>query len=376
MADDECVVAEASTGSDKYKAILAKSEREHRLVLVHWELTYRCNERCSHCYLDVLAPGAKVPGELSTDECRRVIDELAALGGLSVSFSGGEALMRSDLFEIAAYARRQRFAVRLFTNGLAIKPEVADRIAALYPTVVEISVYGVDAATHESITTVPGSFDLTMRAFDLLQERGVRTLLKAVIMRENYRQMSGFRALAQSKGANFHYDLTVSPKHTGDRAPFKHRMTDDELLEFYRSEMDPLQWKPTPNKPSFRFCGIGLTSLTLGPYGDVYSCVGARVRAGNVREQSLAEIWKQKIWGELAALNLANLPACSKCELQPYCIRCHGNAGFEDGDMLGCSSSAYREARLRREALLSMGAPDVTAGARAIAEAEGAPAGA
>ena len=357
MADDSCVVAEASAQSDKFKAILAKSERQHRLVTIHWEITYRCNERCSHCYLDVLAPGAKVPGELSTAECKRVIDELAALGGLTISFSGGEAMVRSDFFEIASYARRQKFAVRIFTNGLLIKPETADKIAALHPTAVEVSLYGADAATHDGITMIGGSFDLTVRALDLLRERHVHALVKTPIMRENYRQMRAMQALAEAHGANFHYDLTISAKHTGDRSPLKHRLTDDELLEVFRDQLNPREWRPVPYKDEFRFCGIGLSSLTLGPYGDVYTCVGARVLAGNVRERSLRDIWQEQVWGELASLTLANLPVCASCELRTYCVRCHGNAAFEDGDMTGCSSVAYREARLRRQALSSLGVP-------------------
>jgi radical SAM protein with 4Fe4S-binding SPASM domain len=352
---DPCVVSDnvdtKHGAANPYIAILAKSEKQHRLVSVQWELTYRCNERCTHCYLDVLAPGAKVPGELSTAECKRVLDELAALGALTVTFSGGEALVRSDFFEIAQYARKKGFAVRLFTNGILIKAEVADKIAAVRPVVVELSVYGVDAATHDGLTMIRGSFDLTMRAFDLLRARGVRTILKAPIMRENFRQMSALRDLALEKGANFQYDLTIVPKHTGDRSPLQHRLTDDELLELFRRELTVDGWTLAPYKDSYRFCGIGLTSITIGPYGDVYSCVGARVSAGNVREQPLAEIWRAPVWQELSQLTLVNLPVCASCELRQYCVRCHGTAAFEDGDMTGCSSVAYREARLRRQAL-------------------------
>jgi MoaA/NifB/PqqE/SkfB family radical SAM enzyme len=257
-------VATKQSAPNPYIAILAKSEKQHRLVSVQWELTYRCNERCTHCYLDVLAPGARVPGELGTAECKRVLDELAALGALTVTFSGGEALVRSDFFEIALYARKKGFAVRVFTNGILLKAEVADKLAAVRPVVVEISVYGVDAATHDGITMIPGSFDLTMRAFDLLRARGVRTILKAPIMRENFRQMDALRDLALEQGASFQYDLTIVPKHTGDRSPLRHRLTDDELLELFRRELTVDGWTLAPYKDSYRFCGIGLTSLTIG----------------------------------------------------------------------------------------------------------------
>lgn len=341
---------------DRYKAILLRSQQQHRLVGVHWELTYRCNEKCTHCYLDVLLPGARLPGELTTEEARRVIDELAELGALTITFSGGEILVRHDFFEIAAYARKRGFAIRLYTNGILIRPEVADQIAALHPVAVELSIYGADAATHDGITTIPGSFDLTLRAARLLKERGVKVTLKTPITRENWDQMEAMRALAAEIGAGWQYDLTIVPKHTGDRSPLRHRMSDGQLLKVFQRELDPSSWHMAPYREDYRFCGIGLSSMTIGPYGEVFSCIGARVSAGNLREQPLATIWRESpVWQELSGLTLGNLPVCSTCELRQYCVRCHGNAAFEDGDMLGCSSVAYREARLRRQALMGKG---------------------
>lgn len=334
-----------------YNEIVGRTRKQHRLLSVQWELTYRCNERCTHCYLDVLPPGAKVPGELSTAEAKAVIDQLAELGGLTITFSGGEVFVRSDVFEIAEYARQKGFAVRFFTNGILIKPAVADKIAAIKPVVVELSVYGVDAATHDGITQIPGSFDLTIRAVKLLRERKVRCLIKTPLMKENIHQFQALRELASELDAGFHYDTTIVPKHTGDLSPLKHRPSDDQFLGFLRGRVTPETWKLTPYNEEFRFCGIGMNSLTIDPYGEISTCVGARVSAGNVRQASLHSLWKESpVWEETSNLKLSNLPVCSTCELRQFCVRCHGTAAFEDGDMLGCSSVAYREARLRRQA--------------------------
>jgi MoaA/NifB/PqqE/SkfB family radical SAM enzyme len=124
---------------DPYHALLESARRQRQLFSVHWELTYRCNERCSHCYLDVLRPGDNVPGELSTDECLGIVDQLDANGVLNLAFSGGEVLTRPDFFTIAEYAHAKRFVLRIFTNGLNITSVVADRLAALHPYAVEIS---------------------------------------------------------------------------------------------------------------------------------------------------------------------------------------------------------------------------------------------
>ena len=340
--------------SNYYKDMQLKMGKAHRLLSVQWELTYRCNEKCTHCYLDVMPPSANVPGELTTTEAKKVIDDLARLGGLTITFSGGEIFVRKDIFEIASYARQKGFAIRFFTNGILIKPEVADKIAAVKPVVVEFSVYGINAETHDGITQVPGSYDLTMRAINLLLKRGVRCIMKTPIMKENITQIDAMAQQAKDLGIHFQYDLTIVPKHTGDVSPLKHRPSDDQMLEFLQRRVTPDSWTLYNMGDTHRFCGIGLSSLTISPYGEIYTCVGARVSAGNIRTTPLNEIWHDSpVWEETSSFTLSNLPVCSTCELKQFCIRCHGTAAFEDGDMLGCSSVAYREARLRRQAYKS-----------------------
>lgn len=334
-----------------YQRILNHSRFQHRLLAVHWEMTYRCNERCTHCYLDVLPPSAQMPGELTTDEAKRVIDELAELGALTITFSGGEIFLRRDIFEVTKYARKKGFGVRFYTNGIMLKPELVAQIADVRPIVVEVSIYGSDAVTHDTITQIPGSFDLTWQGIDNLLAAGVRCIIKSPVMRENIDQMAEIQAMAKERGISAQYDPTIIPKHTGDLSPLKHRPTDAQMLDFMRARVTPEGWKLHEHNDEFRFCGIGLNSMTISPYGEIYTCVGARVSAGNVRQTSLQSIWHDSpVWEETSNLTLSNLPVCSTCELREFCVRCHGTAAFEDGDMLGCSSIAYKEARLRRQA--------------------------
>ncbi|MBI4787236.1 MAG: radical SAM protein [Chloroflexi bacterium] len=339
-----------------YDKIVAKTQKQHRLFSAHWELTYRCNQRCTHCYLDVLAPAAPAPAELTTAECLRVMDELAAMGVLNLTLSGGEIFVRRDLFEIAEYARGKQFLLRLFTNGIAITPTIADRIAALHPYAVEMSVYGAQPETHEIITCVPRSFELTMRAFRLLRERGVRTAMKTPLMRENVREFHALEALAAELGAMFRYDITISPKDTGGRAPLQHRLTDDDLLWLFRETMDPRLWvnrAPALDQPT---CNMAGNALVIDPYGDIFACIQGRRAIGNVRTLPLRTIWEESpVWQELRQLTLGALPVCGTCELRAFCVRCHGLALIEDGDLRGPCSVNCRDARLRRQVLVEKG---------------------
>jgi len=336
-----------------YARLLAKTQEERLLLSVHWELTYRCNQRCSHCYLDTLPPSARVPDELTTAECLDVLDQLAAAGALNLTLSGGEALLRPDFFTIARQARARHFLLRLFTNGTLIDAPLADAIAALHPYAVEISLYGADAVTHEGITGCPHSFHRTIHAFRLLRQRGVRTVLKTPLMRENVRQFRALESLAQELGAIFRYNIIITPKDSGDRAPLRHRLTKDDLLWFFRQvPPDPTVWREQRSSPEQGTCAIGSNALVIDPYGNVFPCVQMRLKAGNLRHQPLLTIWREApIWQELRSLTLSRLPACRNCPLHNLCVRCHGLALLEDGDLYGPASANCLEAAAREQAL-------------------------
>jgi radical SAM protein with 4Fe4S-binding SPASM domain len=340
-----------------YDAILKQVTRSHRLFSVHWELTYRCNEKCTHCYLDVLAPGAEAPGELTTEESLAIIDQIAEAGALNLTLSGGEILLRSDFFEIAAYARAKRLLLRLFTNGIMIRPAIADRIAALHPYAVEISVYSARPEIHDGITQRARSWELSVRALGLLHERGVRTVMKTPIMGENVHEIDALRALADDLGATFRYDITITPKNTGALDPLKHRISYRDLVEFMRRQIEPDLWTRRNVAQDRPTCGIGQKAIQIDPYGNVYPCIETRFKVGNLRQQSLAELWQESpLWQELSRLTLSELPVCRTCELRNLCVRCHGLALKEDGDLLGPALTNCREALARRQALIDIGA--------------------
>ncbi len=348
---------ESQPGSTNlYNQILVESQRQRRLLSVHWELTYRCNEKCTHCYLDVFDPNAQVPGELTTAECFRIIDEMAALGVLNLTLSGGEILVRRDFFQIAEYARSKQFLLRLFTNGILITPAVADRLAALHPYAVEVSLYSATPQVHDKITQRKRSWELTTRALRLLHERGVRTIAKTPLMRENVGEVDAIEALAKELGAQFRFDITITPKDSGGLAPLQHRLTYDDLVQLFRTHIDPALWIDRKVGDETRTCGITLNALAIDPYGNVYPCLQTRSNAGNLRDQPLQGIWRSSsVWQQLGHLTLGELPVCRTCELRTLCVRCHGLALAEDGDLRAPATVNCREALARRQALIDRG---------------------
>src|SRR5208282_964449 len=128
-------------------------------LAAHMDITWRCNEKCVHCYLD---HGDK--GEMTTDEVKDILRQLADAGTFFLSISGGEPLMRRDCFEILEFARALRFNVKLKTNAVMIGPEEAARIRKLGIEQVQISLYSHRPEVHDAITKLPGSLRRTTEA--------------------------------------------------------------------------------------------------------------------------------------------------------------------------------------------------------------------
>jgi len=164
---------------------LERRDRERHIPrYAIFEITYRCNLSCMHCYLE-----EDTRNELTTQEVFSIIDQLAQAGCLWITFTGGEVFTRVDFFEIAGYARKKNMALALMTNGTLIDEVVAERLKQLCFQRIAISLYGVTPEIHERVTRVEGSFSKTLRAIGLLREAGLKTRVMTPVMKENINEI-------------------------------------------------------------------------------------------------------------------------------------------------------------------------------------------
>src|SRR3954469_18903935 len=159
---------------------VAKSAKDRRPIVV-WILTRTCNLKCVHCYTDSAA--MKYPDELSTEQCKAVLDDLAAFKVPAVLFSGGEPLVRRDLFELAEHARGLGLHVVLSTNGTLIDRPIAQRFVDLKFAYIGISLDSATAAVHDEFRGMEGAFERTMRGFRLCKEVGQKVGLRLTLTR-------------------------------------------------------------------------------------------------------------------------------------------------------------------------------------------------
>ncbi len=338
---DGCAIP--PTSADPYAALLARLGREHVPFSVLWELTHICNLDCVMCYN---APRRQP--ELSTAECLNILEQLAAAGTLRLTLTGGEILTRRDFFAIAEQARRLGFDLTLKTNGVLITPTKADRIAALTPSQVDISLLGATDATFDRIARSRHTLARVVRGVTLLRERGVRVKLNTLLLDLNIAEREAMVELALALGAEYEQVFKISPDDDGVDKAGRHQLSRQQITDALVADGTP--FAPRVRTPESRTCSVGLSSCLISPYGEVFPCQELRIPAGNLREQPFAQIWREApILVELRRRHTVRfLPDCQVCPINAYCEgRCSGLAWKESGDLYAGHTLACQQAQAR-----------------------------
>jgi radical SAM protein with 4Fe4S-binding SPASM domain len=319
-------------------------------IAVHMDVTYRCNERCVHCYLD-----HDDHGEMTTAEIKDRLDQLAAAGVFFLTFSGGEVFLRRDFFEIVEHARRLMFSVKIKTNAAMIREKEARRLRDLDVDTVQISVYSHRPEVHDAITKLPHSFDRTIKAIRFLREQGLRVTIANVLMTVNLSDQSGVQKLAAELGAHYTLDPTITPMMDGDTSVLALRIPGEELPEIFHNPAltgSQEEFCAPPKPPSKEdlegySCSAGHSFCYISPYGDVFPCVQFPLPTGNIRQQRFLDIWNlSPQMKEVRSIQAKDLHVCSSCSHVAGCSRCPGLA-YVEGNMRGpstadCEKSFYR----------------------------------
>jgi AdoMet-dependent heme synthase len=307
---------------------------------VQLDLTYRCNERCVHCYLD-----HDDHGEMTTAEIKRLLDEMAEAGVFVLTLSGGEIFLRKDFFELLEHARQLMFCVKLKTNAVLIREAEAQRLRDLGVESIQISIYSHRPEVHDAITLIPGSLKRSLDAIRFLKTQGIKVIIANVLMIQNMEDYPGVRALAEELGVECTLDPTVTPMMDGNRSTLQLGVDHAALREVFRDpalvgDVEEFCAIPSPDEDMLESlpCSAGHTSCYVSPYGEVYPCVQFPVTTGNVRQQRFIDIWRHSDkMNEVRSIRLKDLTTCTQCSHAGSCTRCPGLA-YMEGNMRGPSS--------------------------------------
>ena len=307
------------------------------------ELTFRCNLRCTHCYVNEPSGDLRAKRqELNTAEILRITDEVVDLGCLWMLLTGGEALLRPDFPQIYLHMKKKGLLVTLFTNGTMITPRMADLLAEWPPLVVEITIYGSTQAVYERVTEIPDSYRRCIRGIELLLDRKVRLRLKTVPITLNYADMERMLSLAAGYGLEFEWDPLVNCRVDGGSRPSTVRLSPDQIVTLenrepkrvahYREEFGDRAY--TESRMDLFNCGAYLHSFHIDPYGNLFPCMLVRWPAYNLREGSFRRGWYESFPAMRDRVRTKTLP-CDTCQINATCDRCVGWAQLESGDPEG-----------------------------------------
>jgi heme b synthase len=339
---------------------------EHRtgqypLRMIAWELTRSCNLACVHCRAS--AEYGPYEGELSTQEVFRVMDEIASFDKPVIILTGGEPLLRQDIFDVASYGSAKGFRMVMATNGTLFNEEIVQKMKTSGIQRISVSIDGPTAETHDAFRKVKGSFESSLRGIEMARKGGIEFQINTTITRVNLHLIPDILRLAVDLGAVALHIFLLVPTGRGKE------MKDQEIsgldyektLHWFYDQIDkvPLQLKATCAPHYYRIlrqqakkegkkitpkehgldamtrgCLGGISFCFISHIGQVQPCGYLELNCGNVREKPFQKIWTQSEVFQ----NLRNTEGyqgkCGRCEFRKICGGCRARAYEISGEYM------------------------------------------
>lgn len=317
-------------------ALHAEARTERLPLSALFELTYRCNFDCVHCYVVEVQP----KGELETREVLRILGELRDAGTVFLTLSGGEVFTRPDFEEIYLAAKRLGFLVSIYSNAALIKDRTLDLLAAHPPDKLEVTLYGATESTYARVTRRRNVHALVLENVDRLRARGVIVHLKAVGLKDNHGEIDAITDEARQRGIAgfFRMDNVVTVRTDCTRGPAKQRLDPEKIVA--QDRLDPRRvaeyrrlyakhrGRPVQTSRLFR-CGAASTQVVINPRGVLQACALYRREGFDLRQGTVSQGWR--FLGEMVQQPITRPTRCRSCDKVALCGSCPGNNSLESG---------------------------------------------
>ena len=352
----------AETGlANPHSQVEISREKVPNLRMIAWEVTRSCNLNCIHCR--AAAERGPYEGELTSKEALRLVDDIASFSRAVVILTGGEPLLREDIFDLARYGTERGLRMVIAPNGTLIDSEKAGKLKVSGIQRVSISLDGSTKESHDSFRRVDGAFEGALRGIEHLKKVGLEFQINTTVTQRNQEHLPAILDLAVRLGAAAHHLFLLVPTGRGkelDGQAISATEYEKILHWFYdQREKFPLQLKATCAPQYYRVLRQrareegkkitpqtnGLDAMTRGCLGgigfcfishrgDVQPCGYLEVLSGNVREKSLREIWDtSSVFRKLR--NFSGYKGrCGQCEYIRVCGGCRARAFEKTGDFL------------------------------------------
>jgi heme b synthase len=332
-----------------------RTDRKFEPKWLAWEITGKCNLNCIHCRSSSTIGSDQ--GDFTLEEAKALIDEITAFAKPVVVLSGGEPLLREDVFEIAAYGTSKGLRMALATNGSLVNDEICSRIKESGIRIVSLSLDGSTARIHDDFRKQPGAFEGTLRAAEYFRKYGIEFLVNSSFTKRNQKDIPNVYKLAKKIGSVAWYMFMIVPMGRGEElmAELISKEDYDEILKWHfdmELQEKEMLVRPTCAPHYYRIvqqeaeargidfarrnlkfgtggskgCIAAQSIAFIGSRGDVQPCSYFPRVAGNLKEQSFREIWEDsRIFQDLRSFKDYK-GRCGSCEYLGVCGGCRARA--------------------------------------------------
>ena len=316
-------------------------------MIISWNTTKACNLKCEHCYRDA---GGKDPDELTTQEGKALIDEIARAGFKVLILSGGEPLLRLDIFELIRHAALRGLRPVLGTNGALFTREMVRKIKEAGVGRAGISLDSVDPAAHDAFRKHQGAWQATVNGMKLCREEGLDFQVHTTVTRRNFRDITGITDFVAGIGAKAHHIFFLVPTGRGKdisdvfigaaeikevlgKILVKQKELNIEIKPVCAPQFIPLAKAMGIPTRFQKGCLAGTSYCCILPNGDVHPCPYLPLKVGNVRTDKFSAIWKDSpIFRAMRSLDYTG--ACGGCGNKDSCGGCRARAFHASGDYM------------------------------------------
>ncbi|MEE8606493.1 MAG: radical SAM protein, partial [Nitrospiraceae bacterium] len=330
---------------------------EFKPFLVALNLTKRCNLKCAHCYLDATTKAGGTSDELTTEECYRLIGQIAEVNrGCLLVITGGEPLTRPDILDIARHAVSLGFMVVFGTNGMLINDRMAKQLVEIGVMGVGISIDSLDRHKHDRFRGLPGAWEGALAGIEASKRNGLQFQVHFSAQPMNYQELPDVIEWAHQLGAKvlnvFFMVCTGRGEELTDITPTQYEEVLGYLVDcqdkytdmLVRARCAPhfkrLAYEKDPNSPITKArgymgggCLAGTNYARVTPNGELTPCPYMPLSAGNIREKSFVDLWENSdIFESFRYPHLKG--KCGDCEYSEICGGCRARPYVDHGDWL------------------------------------------